>query len=157
MNSTKDTIHPSESKKRTANHAFERGETFPFFHDLSRISLIISLLSLCLVLIFFFGLSRNLNGLSREVQSYNALKNSVVSLDAYVDDLLGQMGKVNAQLLDMDEHQRQIMLQLVKDNMLDDMLQKTSFLEGQLNGTPDGDKLARLRSVLEELRHTQKE
>lgn len=120
--------------------------------DLGKISLVISLLSLVLVTIFFFGLNRNLAGLSREVQDVDSMKHSVASLDAYVDDILGQMGRINAQLLDMDERRRAEVVRILMQSMLDDMVQKTSFLAEQLGNAPEAAKLDRIRSLLLELR-----
>jgi hypothetical protein len=121
--------------------------------DLSRISLVISMLSLVLVAIFFFGLNRNLSGLAREVQDYNAMKNSVTSLDAYVDDILGQMGRINAQLLNIDERRRADVVKILMESMLDDMIQKTSFLSAQLGTAPEAAKLHQVQALLLELRH----
>lgn len=121
--------------------------------DLSKFSLIISLISLVLVAIFFFGLSQNIRGLSREMQEYKALKNTVTSLDAYVGDIVTQMGHINAQLLDMDERSKDMVVQLLTESMLNDMLQKTSYLSSQLDNTIDRDKLQRIQELLQELRH----
>ncbi|WP_022662658.1 hypothetical protein [Paucidesulfovibrio longus] len=140
---------PSESKPDN----FAGSPASASRRDLSRISLVISLLSLVLVAIFFFGLNRNLSGLAREVQDYNAMKNSVTSLDAYVDDILGQMGRINAQLLNIDERRRATVVKILMESMLDDMIQKTSFLSAQLGSAPEAAKLQQIQALLLELRH----
>ncbi|MGE4292966.1 MAG: hypothetical protein AB7E32_12250 [Desulfovibrio sp.] len=150
-----DTPAAPQAEKAEPSRKSERGPGVGFQgkpRDLGKISLVISLLSLVLVTIFFFGLNRNLSGLTREVQDFSAMKNSVNSLDAYVDDILGQMGRINAQLLDMDARQKEVAVRMLMESMLEEMIQKTTFLTAQLGNAPEAEKLRRVRALLMELK-----
>jgi len=49
--------------------------------DMSKVSMIVSLLAVLLLVIFFFGMNRNIAGLTDEVKSLGALREDVSSLD----------------------------------------------------------------------------
>lgn len=52
--------------------------------DMSKVSMIVSLLAVLLLVIFFFGMNRNIAGLTDEVKSLGALREDVSSLDQRV-------------------------------------------------------------------------
>ncbi|CCH47534.1 hypothetical protein [Pseudodesulfovibrio piezophilus] len=52
--------------------------------DMSKVALIVSLLSVLLLVIFFFGMNQNIAGLTDEVQSLGVLRDDVNSLDQQV-------------------------------------------------------------------------
>ncbi|SKA80029.1 hypothetical protein SAMN02745704_01291 [Paucidesulfovibrio gracilis DSM 16080] len=141
---------PEESEAREGNGTVPQGDKSP--RDLSKVALVISLLSLVLVAIFFFGLNRNLSGLTREIQDYQSMKNTVSSLDAYVDDIVSQMGRVNARLMNLNEEQRSVALRVLMESMVDDMLQDVTFLRSQLRPGAESRRLDRIRVLLLELR-----
>lgn len=143
----------SPSSGGNAQTHLEAQRTAGTGRDLSKISLVVSLLSLVLVAIFFFGLNRNLSGLTREIQDYQTVKNTVTSLDAYVDDVVSQMGRVNTQLLNIDEQRREVVLDILMDSMLDDMLQKISFMQSQIKDNSEVARLEQVRGLLLQLRH----
>ncbi len=49
--------------------------------DMSKVAMIVSLLAVLLLVIFFFGMNRNIAGLSDEVKSLGVLREDVASLD----------------------------------------------------------------------------
>lgn len=49
--------------------------------DMSKVSMIVSLLAVLLLVIFFFGMNRNIAGLTDEVKSLGTLREDVSSLD----------------------------------------------------------------------------
>jgi len=49
--------------------------------DMSKVAMIVSLLAVLLLVIFFFGMNRNIAGLSDEVKSLGILREDVASLD----------------------------------------------------------------------------
>lgn len=125
--------------------------------DLSKIAIVVSLLSVVLSVIFFFGLNRNLSGLSNEVKDINIIRQNVAALDTYIDGILQQMGKVNTRIMELEEKPRTEAVRVLQESMIDDMLRRTEFMGGQLAEiAPDdaatAEKLERLRTVLQELR-----
>ena len=59
--------------------------------DMSKVSMIVSLLAVLLLVIFFFGMNRNIAGLTDEVKSLGALRNDVSSLDERVGQIKADM------------------------------------------------------------------
>ena len=59
--------------------------------DMSKVSMIVSLLAVLLLVIFFFGMNRNIAGLTDEVKSLGALRNDVSSLDERVGQMKADM------------------------------------------------------------------
>lgn len=55
--------------------------------DMSRVAIVVSLLAVVLLVIFFFGLNRNLAGVSEEVQALRGLRASVDTLNDRVHSL----------------------------------------------------------------------
>jgi hypothetical protein len=55
--------------------------------DMSKVAMIVSLLAVLLLVIFFFGMNRNIAGLTDEVKSLGALREDVSSLDQRVVDM----------------------------------------------------------------------
>ncbi len=49
--------------------------------DMSKVAMIVSLLAVLLLVIFFFGMNRNIAGLTEEVQSLGVLREDVADLD----------------------------------------------------------------------------
>lgn len=49
--------------------------------DMSKVAMIVSLLAVILLVIFFFGMNRNITALTEEVQSLGALREDVATLD----------------------------------------------------------------------------
>ncbi|MUM78301.1 hypothetical protein GKC30_11710 [Pseudodesulfovibrio sp. F-1] len=50
-------------------------------NDMSKVAMIVSLLAVLLLVIFFFGMNRNIAGLSDEVKNLGSLRDEVSSLD----------------------------------------------------------------------------
>lgn len=49
--------------------------------DMSKVSMVVSLLAVLLLVIFFFGMNRNISGLTDEVKSLGVLRDNVADLD----------------------------------------------------------------------------
>jgi hypothetical protein len=59
--------------------------------DMSKVAMIVSLLAVLLLVIFFFGMNRNIAGLTDEVKSLGALREDVSSLDQRVVEMQADM------------------------------------------------------------------
>lgn len=68
--------------------------------DMSKVALIVSLLSVLLLVIFFFGMNRNIAGLSEEVKDLGVLRKDVANLDQRMvkmqDEMPDQMRRMLA-------------------------------------------------------------
>lgn len=125
--------------------------------DMGRIALVVSLLSVVLSVIFFFGLNRNLSGLSDEVKDIGTIRTTVAALDVFVDDILEQMGRVNTRIMELEEQPRKEAVKVLQESMINDMLRRTEFMGEQLATVdPENDdraqKLERLKDLLEEFK-----
>ncbi len=123
--------------------------------DFGKIAIVVSLLSVVLSLIFFFGLNRNLSGLSNEVKDIGTIRNNVAALDSYVDDLLQQMGRVNTRIMELEDKPRKEAVRVLQESMINDMLRRSEFMEQQLrevapDNTEQAQRLERLRNLLRE-------
>lgn len=49
--------------------------------DMSKVSMVVSLLAVLLLVIFFFGMNQNIAGLNAEIQSLGALRQDVADID----------------------------------------------------------------------------
>ncbi len=123
--------------------------------DLGKIAIVVSLLSVVLLLIFFFGLNSNLNGLSNEIKDIGTIRKNVEALDSYVDDLLGQMVRVNTRIMELKENPGKEDVRVLQQSMLNDMLGRVELMEQQLrevalDNTKQAQKLERLQKLLRE-------
>jgi hypothetical protein len=102
--------------------------------DMSKVAMIVSLLAVLLLVIFFYGMNRNIAGLTDEVKSLGTLRDEVSSLDQRVV----QMGE------DMPVQMKRI---LVHD-VVNEMAMKASYLSETL---ADEGQRASMKIVLKEL------
>lgn len=68
--------------------------------DMSKVAMIVSLLAVLLLVIFFFGMNRNIAGLTDEVKALGVLREDVASLDQRMvkmqEEVPGQMKRMIA-------------------------------------------------------------
>lgn len=105
--------------------------------DMSKVAVIVSLLSVVLLVIFFFGLNRNIAGLNAEVKSLGALRGEVQSLDERVlslEDVSGQMKRTAIY------------------NLTNEMTMESAYLEGQIEDEAQKEKLRSIQKLLGEFR-----
>jgi len=70
--------------------------------DMSKVAMIVSLLAVLLLVIFFFGMNRNIAGLSDEVKSLGILRDDVASLDQRVVKMQDEMPATMKRMLAHD-------------------------------------------------------
>ena len=96
MSSERGKVHKLETVKAeeaaTENQAPEAAPTptagvVEAQKDMSKVALMVALLAVLLLVIFFFGMNRNIAGLTTEVQSLGTLRDEVSSLDQRLVDL----------------------------------------------------------------------
>ncbi len=103
--------------------------------DMSKVAMIVSLLAVLLLVIFFFGMNRNIAGLTDEVKSLGVLREDVASLDQRVV----QMKKdVPIQMKRMIAH-----------DLVNEMAMKAFYLSDSLE---DGALRAKMQRILQGLK-----
>ncbi|GAB7023975.1 hypothetical protein [Salidesulfovibrio brasiliensis] len=105
--------------------------------DMSKVAVIVSLLSVVLLVIFFFGLNRNIAGLNAEVKSLGELRGQVQSLDERLislEDVSGQMKRTAIY------------------NLTNEMTMESAYLEGQIEDEAQKEKLREIQKLLGEFR-----
>ncbi len=107
------------------------------WNDMGRSALVVSLLSLVLLAIFFFGLSRNLSGLTEEVKRLNSLRRDVEGIEARLVEVEKMPLKARNMIIDSE---------------LDSMAQRAAYLGGLVD--PErGEKLSRAQELLREVQY----
>lgn len=107
------------------------------WNDMGKAALIISLLSLVLLVIFFFGLSRNLAGLTAEVKQLNSLRQEVEGIETR----LVEVEKMPLRARNM-----------IIDSELDSMAQRAAYLGGLVD-SERGEKLVKAQELLREVQY----
>jgi len=102
--------------------------------DMSKVAMIVSLLAVLLLVIFFFGMNRNIAGLTDEVKSLGALREDVSSLDQRMVQLQADIPVR--------------MKRMIAHDMVNEMVMKAAYLADVLDSEAQQDAM---RSVLKEL------
>ncbi|EGB13460.1 hypothetical protein DND132_0243 [Pseudodesulfovibrio mercurii] len=106
--------------------------------DMSKVAVIVSLLVVVLLVIFFFGMNRNIAGLTEEVKSLGELRQDVSQLD-------GRMVK-------MEEGLPLEMKRLLALDMVNEMAMKSAYLGNTLEDQALRDKMQGILESLKEVR-----
>jgi hypothetical protein len=102
--------------------------------DMSKVAMIVSLLAVLLLVIFFFGMNRNIAGLTDEVKSLGTLREDVSSLDQRMVQLQADIPVR--------------MKRMIAHDMVNEMAMKATYLADILDSEA---QKAAMRSVLKEL------
>lgn len=140
MGSENGKIHTLETVRREVpgsaqNDAHEQASGALEAHrDMSKVAMIVSLLAVLLLVIFFFGMNRNIAGLTDEVKSLGTLRNDVSSLDQ--------------RMVQMQADIPVRMKRMIAHDMVNEMAMKATYLADILDS--ESQKTA-MRSILREL------
>lgn len=101
--------------------------------DMSKVALFVSLLSVVLLVVFFFGLNQNLKGMS-----------------ANVDNLSGRMTGIEDKVVALENlpHQSKMM---VMGTMLQEMAQRAAFMSTQMETEAQNEKLVQAMELLQQV------
>ena len=133
MDANKDNILHMDGYRRS--EAAPAGETSRTGRDFGK--LVLALLSLVLVVIFFFGLSSNLKGISEEMRQVANLKTELAAVQA-------QMALVQSQ---PTEGSRKLLVSA----MIEDMAQKAAFLGGMIQNEEQARRMAQVQESLRQI------
>lgn len=106
--------------------------------DMSKVALIVSLLVVLLLVIFFFGMNRNIAGLTDEVKSLGILRTEMTVLDQ-------RMGQ-------MEEAIPSRMKRIIAHDMVNEMAMKAAYLGNTLEDEVLRNKMQEVLLSLKEVR-----
>ncbi|WP_147821657.1 hypothetical protein [Salidesulfovibrio onnuriiensis] len=115
MNTEKSNLHvlnPVKGQEESPTEASTRRNTG---RDMSKVAVIVSLLSVVLLVIFFFGINRNLAGVTEELSSLRGLRQDVTTLDAKVGKLEAVPGHLKYSLVSEMEMQSVLLARMIDD------------------------------------------
>lgn len=115
MNTEKNNLHvlnPVEGKEESPAEESARRNTG---RDMSKVAVIVSLLSVVLLVIFFFGINRNLAGVTEELSSLRGLRQDVTSLDEKVGRLEAVPAHLKYGLVTEMEMQAVLLARMIDD------------------------------------------
>lgn len=134
-NTAPDNVTKLESAK-SADEAVPQQIIAETQKDMGKAALIVSLLSVILLVAFFFGLNRNLTTVSEEVKALSSLKGEVATMGERVTELEKLPYKAK---------------KAVMDSMLDEMATKAAYLGGQFMEPEQQEKLVQVQEVLRQV------
>lgn len=106
--------------------------------DMSKVALIVSLLVVVLLVIFFFGMNRNIAGLTDEVKSLGELRSEMSALDQ--------------RMVQMEEGLPAKMKRIIAHDMVNEMAMKAAYLGNTLEDEQLRDKMQNVLQSLKEVR-----
>ncbi|BDQ32461.1 hypothetical protein JCM14722_00030 [Pseudodesulfovibrio portus] len=106
--------------------------------DMSKVALIVSLLVVVLLVIFFFGMNRNIAGLTDEVKSLGELRNEMSTLDQ--------------RMVQMEEGLPSAMKRIIAHDMVNDMAMKAAYLGNTLEDEQLRNRMQDVLMSLKEVR-----
>ncbi len=106
--------------------------------DMSKVTLIVSLLVVVLLVIFFFGMNRNIAGLTDEVKSLGVLRTEVSNLDQ--------------RLVQMEEGLPSQMKRIIAHDVVNEMAMKAAYLGNTLEDEALRSQMQGVLDALKEVR-----
>ncbi|WP_319584564.1 hypothetical protein [uncultured Pseudodesulfovibrio sp.] len=127
-----------ETDSETEQQAVPTAAANATSRDMSKVAVIVSLLVVVLLVIFFFGMNRNIAGLTEEVKSLGALRQDVSQLDD--------------RMVKMEEGLPLQMKRLLALDMVNEMAMKSAYLGNTLEDQALRDKMQTVLQSLKEVR-----
>ncbi len=106
--------------------------------DMSKVAMIVSLLVVLLLVIFFFGMNRNIAGLSNEVKSLGVLREDIANLDQRVVKMQKEIPSEMKRMLAYD--------------VVNEMTMKAVYLKDALDDAALRSKMQQVLAGLKEVR-----
>nr|WP_287410161.1 hypothetical protein [Pseudodesulfovibrio sp.] len=106
--------------------------------DMSKVAIIVSLLVGVLLIIFFFGMNRNIAGLTDEVKSLGVLRDDVSSLDN--------------RMVDMEKGIPVQIKKMIAHDMVNEMAMKAAYLGNTMDDELMRNKMQAVLNTLKEVR-----
>ena len=120
MAAEKGTLHTLDTAQSQENAEAPAAAVAETQKDMSKVALIVSLLAVLLLVIFFFGMNRNIAGLTDEVKSLGGLRQDIATLDERMVQMQTEMPAQMKQMLAHDVVNEMAMKAFYLTDTLDD-------------------------------------
>jgi predicted PurR-regulated permease PerM len=134
-------LHPEEDSTEEKKLSGKLPPASP--KDMSKVAIVISILSVLLLVVFFFSMNQNLSGLSAKVENLSGMQNQIESIDSKVAGLEEEISGL--------ENLPQQTRNMVLANSLQEMAQRTSVISSQVNTEEQSTKLQEAMNLLQEV------
>lgn len=134
-------LHPEEESIEEKKEAAKLPPASP--KDMSKVAIVISILSVLLLVVFFFSMNQNLSGLSAKVENLSGMQNQIESIDSKVAGLEEEISGL--------ENLPQQTRNMVLANSLQEMAQRTSVISSQVNTEEQSTKLQQAMNLMQEV------
>ncbi len=135
MSSENGKVHKLEAVKGDASTDEDVQEALPTQgiadaqKDMSKVAMIVSLLAVVLLVIFFFGMNRNIAGLTDEVKSLGVLREDMANLDQRMVQLKSEVPAEMKRMLTHDLVNEMTMQAVYVSGSLEDEAMKAKMVE----------------------------
>lgn len=115
MNTEKNNVHVISLAEKGEESPAEEIARKNTGRDMSKVAVIVSLLSVVLLVIFFFGINRNLAGVTEEISALRGLRQDVTTLDEKVGKLETVPEHIKYSLVSEMEMQSVLLARVIDD------------------------------------------
>lgn len=160
MSEAKEKVHNIEDYKKqdvtAADESLSREIMDKTNRDMGKVAMFISILSVLLLVVFFFGLNQNIAGLSQEVKALSSLKQDVQALGGRllnvqgdVDGLQGEMRIVSGKVTELEKLPAKTRNMIIT-NDLSAMGEKLGYIGDQIDAD-QAQKLKQAQDIIKQL------
>lgn len=117
--------------------------------DMGKVAIFISILSVLLLVIFFFGLNQNITGLNQEVQNLGDLRQDIGTLTSQLGNVQESVGSMDDRLVELEKLPT-LTRNMIIMNDLNAMNQRLNHIGSQLNDQQSA-RLQEAQQLLQQL------
>ncbi|MFW5730865.1 MAG: hypothetical protein ACOCPN_01945 [Desulfonatronovibrionaceae bacterium] len=144
---TQEKIKPvGQENPGSSNPVFSHEDLGSPRSDMGKAGVIISVLAVVLLVVFYYSVNKNMDHLSQQVGLIEETRDRMQELDSRVTSNLQDMDQRIKEL----EKLPQVVRSMILGSMLEEMGQKTSYIEGQVSDKQK-DKLEQARKLMNEV------
>lgn len=118
--------------------------------DMGKAAIIISILSVVLLVIFFFGLNQNLAGLSKQVEALGALEGEISRVDQAVAAVDGKVGAIDARMTELEKLPQRARNMMI-DESLNEMAGRLNYMSGFVGDEARAEKIYEAMQLLKQV------
>ena len=111
--------------------------------DLGKVAIFVSILSVILLIVFYFGLNQNVTGLTEEVKQVGAIQQEVAGMQ-------GRMGEMEARMQTLETLPAKAR-KMVISTMIMEMAQRAAYLSTQMDTEEQVDKLTQAMDLMQQV------
>ncbi len=111
--------------------------------DMGKVAMFVSILSVILLIVFYFGLNQNVTGLTEEVKQVGAIQEQMSGMQ-------GRMGEMEARMQTMENLPAKAR-KMVMSTMIMEMAQRAAYLSTQVDTEDQASKLTQAMDLLQQV------